>query len=394
MIRHVLALMWQRKGANSLIILELLVTFLILFCLSAFTLNLYRLYRQPLGFNVDNTWSIQIAMSGAWQAVDSATFRQVLAVIDQMDEVQAAGLITDPPFTVGGSSSDEDVRDVYVRYTVNALSPDLPEALGMQLVEGRWFGPQDDNQVEAGITIIPVLVNQAFSAAVGGDVLGLLIPIGPTVQQRIVGVFEDFRQDGEFYASTPFMMQRLRAEVDFAQPPVLVLVVKPGVSPQFEENLQHVLQRAAPGWNFYVDSWVSLQQAHFRTFMIPLLITGIVVLFLLLMVGLGLLGVLWQNVVRRTPEMGLRRAMGATANAVRLQVVLELLAVVLFALALGFVIVVQFPLSGILQALDWALFIPAATLSAVLLLALCILFALYPSYQATRQDPVEALRYE
>ena len=68
--------------------------------------------------------------------------------------------------------------------------------------------------------------------------------------------------------------------------------------------------------------------------------------------------------------------------------------VAVFALALGIAVVAQFPLSGILRALDWELFVPAVALSSLLLLALCVLFALYPSYQATRQDPVEALRYE
>jgi ABC-type antimicrobial peptide transport system permease subunit len=61
---------------------------------------------------------------------------------------------------------------------------------------------------------------------------------------------------------------------------------------------------------------------------------------------------------------------------------------------LGLIIVVQFPLSGVLQALDWNLFFPSAAASTVVLLGLCVLFALYPSYQATRKDPVEALRYE
>ena len=39
--------------------------------------------------------------------------------------------------------------------------------------------------------------------------------------------------------------------------------------------------------------------------------------FLMIMVGLGLVGVLWLNVTRRTAELGLRRAMGASSISVR-----------------------------------------------------------------------------
>ena len=41
------------------------------------------------------------------------------------------------------------------------------------------------------------------------------------------------------------------------------------------------------------------------------MVGGLVAGFLMVMVGLGLIGVLWQNVTQRTREIGLRRATGA-----------------------------------------------------------------------------------
>ncbi|MDY6984764.1 MAG: ABC transporter permease, partial [Pseudomonadota bacterium] len=72
----------------------------------------------------------------------------------------------------------------------------------------------------------------------------------------------------------------------------------------------------------------------------------------------------------------------------------ELLAMTCLALVAGFIVVVQLPLSGLWQELDWPLFIRAWIASTLLLVAACALFALYPSYQATRREPVDALRYE
>jgi putative ABC transport system permease protein len=395
MIRHVFKLIWNRKRANSLIMLELLVTFLILFALIGFSLNLYRLYARPLGFSVADKWSVTIAREGTWTDADRETYRQLLTVTEQMDEVLDVELMFDKPFDLGGSSTLVTVGNMNrAEVDMNVISQGLPEALGLTLLEGRWFGPEDDLASAEDEVIIPIVVNRTFRDMAGGEVLGQLVRFGPESQQRIVGVFDEFRHHGQFSAPMPMMLQRLRTDGTLDNAARIMLFLKPGLPPEFEEELLGVLQRAAPGWDFDVESWEALQQFHCRLYTIPLMIAGGLVLFLLLMVGFGMLGVLWQNVIRRTPEMGLRRAMGAPATAVRLQVVLELLAVALLALVLGLAIVVQFPLSGILRALDWQLFVPAATLSAALLLGLCVLFALYPSYQATRQDPVEALRYE
>jgi putative ABC transport system permease protein len=186
----------------------------------------------------------------------------------------------------------------------------------------------------------------------------------------------------------------IRSNPDLPASPSLTLLLKPGVTMQYEDELLGVLEGVAPQWNFVISPWAKLRAAHIREYTAPLLLGGIVAMFLLVLVGCGMLGVLWQNVIRRMPEMGLRRAVGATAAAVRLQVVLELLAMACLALLAGFVIVVQLPLLGMWQILDWGLFIRALITSTLVLLAACALFALYPSYQATRRDPVDALRYE
>lgn len=395
MIRHVFMLIWNRKRANALIMLELVVTFLILFALVGFTLNLSRLYNKPLGFNVANTWAVTMSGAGLFDADDTAAFRDVMAVAQQMEEVKQVEMMFDLPFDIGGSSMFISVGNlVQEDVDVHIVTSGLPQAIGIQLVEGRWFGPEDETQGADEETTTPVLVNRTLAEAAGGKVLGELIDRGPGSRMRIVGVYDQFRHHGQFSAITPAIIQRLRTDGTFFEGPQIILLLKPGVPADFEERLMATLQRAAPGWDFDVNTWEELQDTHFTLYMIPLMIVSLVVLFLLAMVGFGLLGVLWQNVIRRTPEMGVRRAMGATAGAVRLQVVLELLAVALFSLAIGIAIVVQFPLSGILQSLDWNLFVPSAVVSSMLLLGLCILFALYPSYQATRQDPVEALRYE
>jgi putative ABC transport system permease protein len=117
--------------------------------------------------------------------------------------------------------------------------------------------------------------------------------------------------------------------------------------------------------------------------------------FFIALVVMGLIGVLWQDVVRRTQEIGLRRALGASAASVRRQIQLETLVIGAFGILIGGVIAIQFPLLElIVPFIDWASSIPALALSAVAILILVLLSALYPSWLASRREPADALRYE
>ncbi|MCG8461651.1 MAG: FtsX-like permease family protein, partial [Holophagales bacterium] len=128
----------------------------------------------------------------------------------------------------------------------------------------------------------------------------------------------------------------------------------------------------------------------------PVFVAGVVALFLLMMVGLGLTGVLWQNVTRRTRELGLRRAQGATASEIRWLILLEVTVSALLAIAVGGVLAAQLPLFGLelLAVLDSGLFFRSFLLSSFLLVALTTLCGLYPSWLATRIHPAEALAHE
>jgi putative ABC transport system permease protein len=109
---------------------------------------------------------------------------------------------------------------------------------------------------------------------------------------------------------------------------------------------------------------------------------------------MGLIGVLWQDVVRRTQEIGLRRALGAGANSVRRQIQLEAFVIGAVGILIGAVIAIQFPLLNFNALVDWASSFVALALSAAAIMILVLLGALYPSWLASRREPADALRYE
>ena len=60
MIKHLLKLVWNRKRVNFLITIEIFVSFLVLFLVTIFAVYYAYNYRQPLGFNYENVWNINI----------------------------------------------------------------------------------------------------------------------------------------------------------------------------------------------------------------------------------------------------------------------------------------------------------------------------------------------
>jgi putative ABC transport system permease protein len=248
-----------------------------------------------------------------------------------------------------------------------------------------------------------------INAAMARQVYGRQNPIGqrfgdasktdPEPERRVIGVITEFRKGGELAGAGnyTFMLKRLGMPGNSSQdrpPRDLAIKVRPGTPVAFEEALAKRLQAVAPEWSFEVQPLVQMRESSFRLRLAPLIVGGIVALFLMLMVGLGLIGVLWQNLLQRTREIGLRRATGASRSSIHSQVLLEQMILSSFGVLLGAVLVAQIPLLDLVGFISPQIFlggILVAMASIYLLAALC---AVYPSAMASRVQPAEALRYE
>ncbi len=117
---------------------------------------------------------------------------------------------------------------------------------------------------------------------------------------------------------------------------------------------------------------------------------------MMFMVGVGVIGVVWQNVRRRTREIGLRRAVGASSGRIYGQFLGELVVMTTAAIALGCAPIVQFDLLDLILWGRVPLTVTACgiALAATMLYVLVLLCGLYPSWLASRVRPAEALHYE
>jgi putative ABC transport system permease protein len=417
MIKHVLKLVWNRRRANRLVVIEIAAAFVVIFVLAALAMNLWSNYRRPLGFTYENIWSVTANdttasgenVSFGPRASHSDTLADMLAVLRALPRTEAIEPIQWPPFmnwswqSVFAADGDGEIVARMNRTTAGGS-----RMLGVTLVYGRLFGPEDEGQDYRAVLVNRRFVEQAFRP--GQDAVGRRIDRpNPNVsyeqlteeqrrqalrEVRIVGVIDDFRQWGEFADPLPYVIQRHEPADEQGSSLNLMLKVAPGTDAGFEENIVAAIESVAPGWVAEVTPWAQLREDRHRMTLLPLKVATTLAAFFIALVVMGLIGVLWQDVVRRTQEIGLRRALGAGAGAVRRQIQLEMLVVGAFGVLIGVAVAIQFPLLMLVERIDWASAIPGLALAAALILALVALGALYPSWLASRREPADALRYE
>jgi len=405
-------MIWNRKRANGLIIAEVSIAFMVIFAVAALAIRNLSLYQIPLGYDYQNMWRIQSIPSGKWDTEkDGQSLLQLINAVKQMPEVETLNLLSNPTFRNWKSTyahQDDDGNVLF--YYRNHFDDSAAENFNMHLLEGRWFGPEDDNQ-----NYDPVIVNQEFVDLYypNEDIIGKNIQENEADEDtqgsgngidntnnaeapreiRVVGVFKYFRQFGELSPVMPYVIHRINMQAldsNFG----IELKLNSNAEDSFEQRLLDMLKNIEPDFNYVLSSWANSRDSQLRQTTLPLTIFAIVATFLILMVAMGLFGVLWQNVTTRTHEIGLRRALGATANNVHLQIIGELLIVALMGIAIAFVLIVQLPMLGVFQELDWVLFWKSFLLSLVFMLVLATICAFYPGKMATRYSPSEALHYE
>jgi putative ABC transport system permease protein len=267
------------------------------------------------------------------------------------------------------------------------------DVMGMELVSGRWFQETDSEVAYDPIVIDQDLARDLFG---GEDAVGKQLRQSPGEKpRRIVGVVSEFRKGGELSARGNFIFQRMRLDVPYWFEPRSILVkVRPGTPAKFEEELATLLQGVAPEWSFQIKPLAQERTAVFSEMLTPLVAGGIVAFFLLLMVALGLFGVLWQNLLQRTRELGLRRAAGASRFAVHRQVISEQAILTSFGVVLGVIVVIQIPVLDLIGFIRPEVFAGGLVFAMVAIYLLSTLCAFYPSAMASRVQPAEALRYE
>ena len=111
--------------------------------------------------------------------------------------------------------------------------------------------------------------------------------------------------------------------------------------------------------------------------------------------GIGIMNIMIVSVTERTREIGIRKAVGARNRDILFQFLVESVTVTLLGGTLG--ILCGIALSHLISSsLGWASVVSPFWIGASFLSSTVIgvFFGIYPAYQASQLDPIEALRYQ
>ncbi|ARS34912.1 ABC transporter permease [Pontibacter actiniarum] len=124
---------------------------------------------------------------------------------------------------------------------------------------------------------------------------------------------------------------------------------------------------------------------------------GVIGFITLLGASVGLMNIMMVSVNERTREIGVRKALGATAHQIRQQFLIEAIVICILGGLLGILLGVLMGNGIALLIADGAgFFVP--WLWVFVGLTICVLVGVisgyYPAFKASKLDPIESLRYE
>jgi putative ABC transport system permease protein len=415
MTRHLLRLIWNRKRQNFLLAVEIFFAFLTVFGVVLVGAQFVHNSRLPLGFTIDRVWDVTVDRKEsdrdpAVKARHRETYAHLLTALREMPQIESVAAGFAGPYANSSWGSGTRLtggRDV--DYGLNSVTDSYAELFQIPIAEGRWFSREDD-----GAAWQPVVVNRALAREIFGEgnAVGQIIPEerdandSPTAApatprgKRVVGIVEEFRQSGELAPAQNYLFHRMRvddADPEASVPERIFVRLAAGTTAAFEEALVKRAMAVAVNWSFEVEPVESMRTDKIRQLTTPLIVVGTIAGFLLLMVGLGLTGVVWQSVTQRIREFGLRRAKGATIRNVRAQVLMEVTIMTTLALTAAVLLVAQLallPLPSDVRVVSPIVFISSIAISVAAIYLLTLACGWQPSRLATRIQPAEALHYE
>jgi len=278
------------------------------------------------------------------------------------------------------------------------VSPQYKQVRNLTVVAGRFFDDQDSTTHAKVAVIVEPFARELFGTSDAAIDKSINIHGIPFI---IIGVFkESFNTFGLSEISNqtlliPYPVARYFTGTDTVKEIFFTMVDSASVVPASEEILSIIKSRHRPNsvyTPFIMTDILNLMAKIADMLTIVLLLAAAITL---VVAGVGIMNSMLANVQARLREIGIRKALGATAKEIRLQFLIEAVFISLSGGIVGILVGLAIPVSvNVLAGID----IPISWISVIVALATSVLvgvgFGTLPANRAAQLDPVETLKYE
>jgi putative ABC transport system permease protein len=394
---------FRRLFGKSLVIAQVALSVTLLSAAALFIGYLSNLEHLNLGFRRDHL--LLVSLDPTHSSYQSAQFsylcQELLAQLEAIPGVRSATLSAKTPISGSGASGlatfegyqerPEDRRHL----AINWIAPNYFETYGIPLLAGREFSLHDQGGPRVAV-INRAMARDYFAgrSPIGGHVtLDHSTSHGDDNSYEIVGVvgdtaYNEIREVSQhsiylnvFQDGRTAWQLTLRTASDSQS-------VAPEVSRAAAASLRGLTLARVTTMADQVDASIVPER-------LMATLSGWFATLAALLAAIGLYGLLAYTVTRRTNEIGIRMALGATRSNVVQMVLRDALGMVCAGVAMG----VPLALWGkriavtLIQDLPANYVLPIA-LGAVAMFVVVLLAAYFPARKAARVDPMVALRFD
>ena len=379
---------------NALVVLQFSISIILISATLIVFNQMDYMQNKPLGFEKDNVIVIENAGAINGQAQDNARFDTFKNEIDQLPQVQVSDYSSNMP---GDQAGDFSVRvpgagekeSMIMRQM--AFGDDLPDALQMQVLEGRFFSKDFEDSLS-------IVLNKSAV-----DKLGLVDPIGKKVieiaanaeprEYTIVGIINDFHFQSLHVDLKPAAFTSMEGPNQFRSK--LVISVEGG---NIENTLRSIERKWAefvpqvPFKSYFLDANM---EAFYESELATGRIFSVFTLLAILIACIGLLGLSAFIINQRVKEIGVRKVMGASVPQIVLLLSSDFLKLVGLSAVLAIPVAYYWMKSWLesfayAAGINWLVFVLAGGIALFIGLSTVS----YQSIRAAVVNPVKSLKDE
>ncbi len=387
---------------NLIVIGEVMLAFLCLIGAGLSFRSLRRIESNDFGFHPDNVLAVTMNLKTGGYSEETGTrfYVQLLDGVSRLSGVRSACLTSFPPLSLlrreeaviieGQEEEHGDLRSDRI-IEVDSVSPGYFQTLQIPILRGRDF-TNEDTAVASGVAII--------NRTMAEHLWPRQVPIGKRIQVRgesayrqIVGVVDATKSHTLWQEPGPYLYLPMTQSYSTE---LTLLVRTIGDPMSFLHEIQRqvaMLDKEVPTYNIEpLEHQVKRSLAQPRMIADSLLVFAAVAL--LLAAG-GIYGVISYWVSRRTREIGIRMALGASPRDVLKRVTRQGMVLVLTGVAVGMataIVLMRF-LSSLLYGVrptDPVTF----SLASFALVVIALVVTYIPARRAAKTDPAVVLRLE